>query len=101
ALHLQIRKEMSKIPVKKQSLSPAEKLMIVRVHAHFMQEASKLTQGKSRAVRKAVAECLGVRTRSVAATVALYNKTNDPEMLLAMCTSPIEWAPCETKWMKA
>ncbi|CAK4067507.1 unnamed protein product, partial [Aphanomyces euteiches] len=69
ALHLQIRKEMSKIPVKKQSLSPAEKLMIVRVHAHFMQEASKLTQGKSRAVRKAVAECLGVRTRDAPCNV--------------------------------
>ncbi|KAH9138484.1 hypothetical protein AeRB84_017210 [Aphanomyces euteiches] len=69
---------MAEIPKVKHCLSRAEKLIVVRVHAHFLRAAARPRVGKQHKVRKLVADACGISTALVSEIVAEYKAIGDP-----------------------
>ncbi|CAK4362100.1 unnamed protein product, partial [Aphanomyces euteiches] len=69
---------MAEIPKVKHCLSRAEKLIVVRVHAHFLRAAARPRVGKQHKVRKLVADACGISKALVSEIVAEYKAIGDP-----------------------
>ncbi|KAF0685640.1 Aste57867_22511 [Aphanomyces stellatus] len=73
---------MAAIPKVKHCLSRAEKLLVVRVHAHFLHAAAKPRVGKQQKVRKLVADACGISETLVSEIIAEYNAIGDPKKFI-------------------
>ncbi|KAG9399762.1 hypothetical protein AC1031_011640 [Aphanomyces cochlioides] len=74
---------MAETPKAKHRLSQAEKMMVVRVHAYFINEAAKQTSQKKKRVWSLVAQACGISESTVSVIVASYNRCGDPTQFMS------------------